>query len=69
MGFTVEGRPAGTGLLDTPWLLQTLDGAGAAYNVILEVWPPEQPLLADSIALEDKWVRASIPYLRQFIVD
>jgi sugar phosphate isomerase/epimerase len=69
MGFTVEGRPAGGGQVDTPWLLATLDKAGAAYNVILEVWPPEQPTVEESIALEDKWVRASIPYLRQFIVE
>ena len=68
MGFTVEGRPAGTGQVDTPWLLDTLDRAGAAYNVILEVWPPEQPTVEESIALEDRWVRASIPYLRQFVV-
>jgi sugar phosphate isomerase/epimerase len=69
MGFTVEGRPAGTGQVDTPWLLDTLDRAGANYNVILEVWPPEQPTIEQSIALEDKWVRESIPYLRQFVVE
>lgn len=69
MGFTVEGRPAGTGQVDTPWLLAALDKAGARYNVILEVWPPEQPTIEESIALEDKWVRESIPYLRQFIVE
>jgi len=69
MGFTVEGRPAGQGQVDTPWLLQTLDGAGAKYNVILEVWPPEQPNVEDSIALEDQWVQESIPYLRQLIKD
>jgi 3-oxoisoapionate decarboxylase len=69
MGFTIEGRPAGTGQVDTPWLLDTLDRAGANYNVILEVWPPEQPTIEQSIALEDKWVRESISYLRQFIVE
>lgn len=67
MGFTVQGAPAGTGQLDTAWLLKTLDEAGAQYNVILEVWPPEQPALADTIALEDAWVRESIPYLRKFV--
>ena len=69
MGFTVEGRPAGTGQVDTPWLLRTLDAAGAQYNVILEVWPPEQPTIEACIDLEDQWVRESIPYLRQFIKD
>ena len=28
MGFIVEGRPAGQGLLDTRWLLDTLDKTG-----------------------------------------
>lgn len=69
MGFTVEGRPAGTGQVDTPWLLDTLNRAGAQYNVILEVWPPEQPTVEESVALEDRWVRMSIPYLRQFVVE
>jgi sugar phosphate isomerase/epimerase len=69
MGFTVEGRPAGKGQVDTEWLLCTLDAAGAKYNVILEVWPPEQPDLEETIATEDRWVRESIPYLRQFIKD
>jgi len=55
--------------VDTPWLLDTLDRVGAQYNVILEVWPPEQATVEDSIALEDRWVRASIPYLRQFVVE
>lgn len=69
MGFTVEGRPAGQGQVDTPWLLATLAATGAQYNVILEVWPPEQPSIQACIDLEDQWVRESIPYLRQFIQD
>lgn len=69
MGFNVEGRPAGTGQVDTPWLLDTLNSAGAQYNVILEVWPPELPTTEESVALEDRWVRMSIPYLRQFVVE
>jgi sugar phosphate isomerase/epimerase len=69
MGFEVQGRPAGAGQLDTAWVLDTLDRAGATYNVILEVWPPEQATLAETIALEDQWVRESLPYLRQFVKD
>lgn len=67
MGFTVEGMPAGQGLVDTPWLLDVLNQAGATYNVILEVWPPEQQTLEATIDLEDRWVRESIPYLRRFV--
>lgn len=69
MGFTVEGRPAGRGQVDTRWLLETLDKAGAHYNVILEVWPPEEPRLQDTIETEDRWVIESIHYLREFIKD
>jgi 3-oxoisoapionate decarboxylase len=67
MGFTLEGRPAGHGLLDTAWLLSTLAAARADFNVILEVWPPEQSSLTETIALEDRWVRDSIAYLREFV--
>jgi 3-oxoisoapionate decarboxylase len=69
MGFIVEGRPAGKGQLDVPWLLNTLRSAGVSPSVILEVWPPEQKSLEETIALEDSWVRESVPYLRQFISD
>jgi sugar phosphate isomerase/epimerase len=69
MGFTVEGRPAGQGQVDTPWLLEVLKKAGAQFNVILEAWPPEQDTLEETIALEERWVQESIPYLRGLIKD
>jgi sugar phosphate isomerase/epimerase len=67
MGFLVEGRPAGRGQLDIPWLLNTLKSASASPSVILEVWPPEQKSLEETITLEHSWVCESIPYLRRFI--
>jgi hypothetical protein len=67
MGFTVEGRPAGQGQMDTAWLLDTLQAAGAQFNVILEAWPPEQKTLQETIDLEETWVKESIPYLRRFV--
>lgn len=67
MGFVVEGMPAGQGLIDTPWLLDVLNQAGATYNVILEVWPPEQESLEATIELEDRWVREGILFLRGFV--
>lgn len=69
MGFILEGRPAGKGQLDIPWLLETLRGAGVSPNVILELWPPEQRSLAATIALEHAWASESIQYLRQYIPD
>jgi len=63
MGFVVEGAVAGKGSLDVPWILRTLDAAGASYSVILEQWPPvtegEPPL-----ALEREMARESFAYLR-----
>ncbi len=69
MGFTVEGRPAGQGQLDIPWLLQKLSHMGRDVNAILELWTPPQATLEDTIALEDAWARSSIAYLRAFIAD
>ena len=70
MGFTVEGRPAGQGQLDVPWLLRTLETSGArGYNVILESWPPEQKTLEESIVLEQAWAVESVGYLRRYIKD
>ncbi len=67
MGFRVEGRPAGQGQLDIPYLLEILRQAGASCNAILELWTPQQATLAETIALEDRWARESILYLRTLI--
>lgn len=69
MGFTIEGRPAGQGQLDIPWLLQELNRMGRDVNAILELWTPPQERLEDTIALEDAWPRSSIAYLRSLIAD
>ena len=67
MGFRVEGRPAGQGQLDAPWLLALLEQAGACCNAILELWPPEQGSLPETIALEQRWAEESLAYLRSLI--
>jgi len=69
MGFVCEGRPAGQGQLDTPWLLETLKASRYDFNVILELWPPEQKTLPETIALEQAWAKESISYLRQYVKD
>ena len=67
MGFRVEGRPAGQGQLDVPWLLAVLAKAGARCNAILELWPPEQASLQETVALEQRWAEESVGYLRGLI--
>ena len=68
-GFRVEGRPAGQGQLDVPWLLGALREAGARCNAILELWVPEQATLAETIALEERWAVESVAYLRNLVKD
>lgn len=67
MGFVVEGRAAGQGQLNLPELLCTLHAAGASpQSAILELWPPEQRSLEETIALEHRWADDSLQYLRPF---
>jgi 3-oxoisoapionate decarboxylase len=65
MGFELMGKPAGQGMLNIPWLLDQLKGR--EFNAILELWPPPEVALAATIAKEERWVRESIAYLRQYI--
>jgi 3-oxoisoapionate decarboxylase len=67
MGFTIEGSPAGAGQLDIPWLVGTLRSLGRDPNAILELWPPPEATLAETIAKEDIWARQSITALRTLI--
>jgi sugar phosphate isomerase/epimerase len=67
MGFTVEGRPAGKGQLNVPWLLQSLREANVSPNAILELWVPQQPTLEQTIRMEHAWAEESVAYLRQQI--
>lgn len=67
MGFTVEGRPAGQGKLDIPWLLGELTQRGREFNAILELWTPPEETLDATIAKEQRWAEESVAYLRGLI--
>ena len=67
MGFTIEGRPAGQGRLDLPWLLGRLRAFGRDPNAILELWTPPEATLPETIAKEQKWAELSIAYLQEAI--
>lgn len=67
MGFIIEGRPAGQGRLDIPWLLDSLASSGRDVNAILELWTPPESTLESTIAKEDRWARDSVRYLRTLI--
>ena len=67
MGFRVEGRPAGKGQLNVPRLLELLKSTGACSSAILELWPPLQASLSDTITLEHQWAEESVAYLKTLI--
>ena len=64
MGFNVEGRPAGQGKLDIPWVLSELKRYGRDPNAILELWTPPASALAATIAKEASWAEESVIYLK-----
>jgi len=67
MGFVVEGRPAGEGMLDVPWLLSELARHGRDVNAVLELWTPPGPTLQDTLDREKAWTARSVGYLRTLI--
>ncbi len=67
MGFSIEGRPAGHGQLNIPWLLRELQSLGRGFNAILELWTPPEGTLSDTIAKENAWAGLSVAYLRTLI--
>jgi hypothetical protein len=69
MGFIVEGRPAGAGQLDVPGLIASLRALRVKANAILELWPPEQSSISETVALEHRWAAESIAYLRRYILN
>jgi sugar phosphate isomerase/epimerase len=69
MGFICEGTPAGQGMLESAWLFETLKSSPYDFNVFIELWPPEQPVLEDTIALEQQWASESVQYLRKYTQD
>jgi sugar phosphate isomerase/epimerase len=69
MGYTVEGRPAGQGRLDIPWLISELRRMAHDPNAILELWTLPAERLEDTIAKEARWAQESVAYLRTLIKD
>jgi sugar phosphate isomerase/epimerase len=69
MGFICEGTPAGQGMVDPDWLFAALRASPYDFNVIIELWPPEQPDLEDTIRLEQRWAVESVQFLRRYVSD
>ena len=63
MGFTVEGRPAGGGMLNVPELLDQLSRFHRCETAVLELWTPPEPELERTVAKEEAWAAQSLEYL------
>lgn len=64
MGFTVEGRPAGGGMLDVPWLLEQFAPFKRCATAVLELWTPPESDIQRTIAKEEAWAVQSLEYLK-----
>ncbi|HEY0551122.1 MAG TPA: TIM barrel protein [Verrucomicrobiae bacterium] len=66
MGFSVSGRPAGSGFLNVPDLLQRLSPFARCHTAVLELWTPPEPNVEQTIAKESSWAGQSLEYLKPF---
>jgi sugar phosphate isomerase/epimerase len=66
MGFTVTGRPAGSGMLDLPELLRQLARFKRCETAVLELWTPPEQEVEKTIAKEAAWAVQSLAYLRPY---
>jgi len=67
MGFIIEGRPAGRGMLPIRPILEKLRVHGRCNSAILEQWTPPDQDISQTVAREEAWARESIGYLRGLI--
>jgi len=64
MGFRIDGRPAGKGMLNVPWLLEKIRPSGRCHTAILEQWVVPEVDLPSTIRKEEAWARESLTYLK-----
>ena len=67
MGFIIEGRPAGQGMLNIRQTIEKLSGMNRCNSAILELWTPPELKIEDTILKEDKWATESIQFLKTII--
>lgn len=69
MGFQIDGRPAGTGMLNIPWLLEKITPYNKCKTAILEQWVVPEKDISATIRKEVEWAEAGLKYLRPFFRD
>ena len=64
VGFTLEGAPLGTGLLDYDHLVATVQPEARGINCIIEHWLPWAGTFEQTSRLENLWNDQNIAFLR-----
>jgi sugar phosphate isomerase/epimerase len=67
MGITIEGSPAGKGMLNIKDIVESLNKFKRCRSAILELWTPPEKEIEDTIIKEDRWAQESIEYLKNVI--
>jgi 3-oxoisoapionate decarboxylase len=67
MGFDVWGTVAGKGMLPIPWLLEQVKAIGKCQSAILELWPPPEASIKETVEKEQRWVDESMKYLKSLV--
>jgi sugar phosphate isomerase/epimerase len=66
MGFQIDGRPAGQGMLNIPWLLKQLAPFGRCRTAVLEQWVVPEPEIFETLRKEEAWASESVQYLKSY---
>jgi sugar phosphate isomerase/epimerase len=67
MGFACVGRPIGQGKLPLDLILTRLGQFKHRPDFIVELWPPRQRTLEETLSLERTWASESVQYLRSSV--
>ena len=67
MGFVVSGSPAGSGMLDIPWLLNKCSRYERCSTATLELWMDGEASPEQTVAREMRLVGESIKFLKKYI--
>lgn len=65
VGFTLEGAPLGTGLLDYDALVAVVQPDDRGINQIIEHWLPLGDSIVETIELERVWTAHNLQHLRE----
>lgn len=64
MGFMVQGRAAGEGMMDAPRVVAQVERWGRCATAVVETWTPPEADIEATLAREREWARRSVEFLQ-----